>query len=91
MSTFPDFHKYDGLGLAELVRAGQVSPAELVDEAIAGSRPEPAPQRRHPQDVRAGGRSRQALPDGPFAGVPFLIKDLLATSRACRRAVARAS
>ena len=35
MSAFPDFNEHDGLGLAELVRRGQVSPAELADEAIA--------------------------------------------------------
>ncbi|HEY5387552.1 MAG TPA: hypothetical protein VIL79_06580 [Thermoleophilia bacterium] len=33
MSALPEFRKHDGLGLAELVRSGEVSPAELVDEA----------------------------------------------------------
>ena len=33
MSALPEFRKHDGLGLAELVRSGGVSPAELVDEA----------------------------------------------------------
>ncbi len=81
MSAFPEFNHHDGLGLAELVRAGQVSPAELVDEAIA--RIEAGNPRinavirkmyeRARETVRAG------VPDGPFAGVPFLIKDLLST------------
>jgi len=35
MSNFPEYPKYDGLGLAELVRSKQVSPEELVEEAIA--------------------------------------------------------
>ena len=31
MTAFPEFDKYDGLGLAELVRNKQVSPADLVE------------------------------------------------------------
>ncbi len=81
MSAFPEFHEYDGLGLAELVRAGQVSPTELVDEAIARI------EARNPRInavIRkmyetARETARTGVPDGPFAGVPFLIKDLLST------------
>ena len=29
-----DYSEYDGLGLAELVARGEVSPAELIEEAI---------------------------------------------------------
>ena len=32
---FAEYGRYDALGLAELVRNGQVSPAELLDEALA--------------------------------------------------------
>jgi Asp-tRNA(Asn)/Glu-tRNA(Gln) amidotransferase A subunit family amidase len=35
MSGFPECDAYDALGLAELVRAGQVSSAELVEECIS--------------------------------------------------------
>ena len=35
MSGFADYEQYDGLGLAELVRRGQVSPGELLEAAIA--------------------------------------------------------
>jgi Asp-tRNA(Asn)/Glu-tRNA(Gln) amidotransferase A subunit family amidase len=35
MSGFAEYGRYDGLGLAELVRRGDVEPAELVEEAIA--------------------------------------------------------
>lgn len=71
---------YDGLGLAALVRGGDVSPLDLVDEVIARI------ERINPQlgavvtpmydEARrlAGG----PLPAGPFTGVPFLLKDLLA-------------
>ena len=33
--SFAEYASYDGLGLAELVRKGEVSARELVDEAIA--------------------------------------------------------
>lgn len=35
MSGFPDYRDFDALGLAELVRAGQVSSTELLSEARA--------------------------------------------------------
>ncbi|MBL8553952.1 MAG: amidase [Phenylobacterium sp.] len=73
-----DYSNYDGLGLAELVKTGQVTPAELVEAAIARA------ERHNPtlnaivyegyEDARK--QARGPLPDGPFTGVPFLIKDL---------------
>ena len=33
--AFTEYGRYDALGLAELVRAGQVSPTELLDEALS--------------------------------------------------------
>ena len=33
--AFAEYDHYDALGLAQLVRRGEVSPLELVDEAIA--------------------------------------------------------
>lgn len=80
MSAFPEFHRYDGIGLAELVRRGEVQPAELVEEAI--SRVETHDPRlnlmtRRMFDV-ARSQAAAPLPQGPFAGVPFLLKDLLA-------------
>ena len=33
--AFPEYTRYDGLGLAELVRTRQVSPLELVEAALA--------------------------------------------------------
>ena len=80
MSSFGDYDKYDGLGLAELVRKKEVKPSELVEEAIGRI------ERLNPQvnavihkmyDVAR--QSAQAdLPNGVFKGVPFLLKDLLA-------------
>ena len=34
MTGFAEYERYDGLGLAELVRRGQVTPEELLDAAI---------------------------------------------------------
>ena len=71
MSVFPEFNKYDGLGLAELVRAGQVSPTELVDEAIA--RIESGNPRINALIRKMYERARETVrtgvPDGPFGGV----------------------
>jgi amidase len=74
----PDYADYDGLGLAELVAKRAVTPAELVEAAIERIE-------RHNPTLNAvvykgydDARRRAAgdLPDGPFRGVPFLIKDL---------------
>jgi len=74
----PDYADYDGLGLAELVRKRAVTPAELVDAAIERvERHNPtlnAVVHKGYDDARAWARGE--LADGPFRGVPFLIKDL---------------
>lgn len=73
-----DYANFDGLGLAELVRKRDVTPAELLDAAIERA------ERSNPKlnaivykaydEARANAAG--TLPDGPFKGVPFLIKDL---------------
>jgi amidase len=73
-----DYSNYDGVGLAELVRCGEVKPAELIEAAIARVE-------RHNLSINAvvyaafdeARAMAQSLPDGPFRGVPFLVKDLL--------------
>jgi amidase len=68
----------DATGQAALVRSGSVSPAELVDEAIARI------ERLNPAlnavifelFDRARAAAAGELPDGPFKGVPLLLKDL---------------
>ena len=68
----------DATAQAELVRSKEVSPAELVGEAI--TRMEKLnPQLNaiiHELYDRARDEAAGALPDGPFRGVPFLLKDL---------------
>src|SRR6202049_5294534 len=68
---------------AELVRRQEVSPLELVDAAITRI------ERVNPQlnavitplfdQARAQAQEARgsSLPDGPFRGVPFLLKDLI--------------
>lgn len=76
--TFEEYQSYDALALAELVRKGSVAPQQLLDIAIRRA------EAVNPSlniivtklyDVAMG--MLQTFPkDAPFAGVPFLIKDL---------------
>ena len=74
-----DYSEYDGLGLAALVAKGEVTPAEITEAAIERiERHNPAINAvvyKGYDDARA--EARGPLPDGPFKGVPFLVKDLL--------------
>jgi amidase/6-aminohexanoate-cyclic-dimer hydrolase len=76
--AFKEYGKYDGVGLAELVRKKQVTPTELLDEAIARTtRVDPkinAVVVKHHDYAKR--QIENGLPDGPFTGVPFLLKDL---------------
>ena len=77
----PDQFAYeDATAQAALVKNGEASPLELVDAAIA--RIEQLNPRLnaviHPLFDKARSQARAAaLPDGPFRGVPFVMKDLL--------------
>jgi amidase len=68
----------DATAQAELVRSGEASPAELVEEAIAKVE-EVNPQINaviHELFDEGRAEAEGELPDGPFKGVPFLFKDL---------------
>src|SRR5262249_38650006 len=77
------FSDLDATSQADLVRRKQVSPRELVDAAIARI------EKLNPElnaviiplfeKARALAQSPN-LPNGPFRGVPFLLKDLVSTS-----------
>jgi amidase len=81
MAAFPEYSKYDGLGLAELVRNKQVSALELVEAAI--QRIEAHNPQLNAVITKLYDSARDAaqkpLSEGAFTGVPFLVKDLLAT------------
>jgi amidase len=76
-----DLDALDALGQAQLVREGRVSPAELVDAAI--ERIERVNPKLNcvvtPLYEQAREKAAGELPHGPFRGVPFLLKDLLAS------------
>jgi len=74
----------DATGQAELVRRGDVTPAELVDGALArieALNPQlNAVIHDRSEKARAEAAAAADLPDGPFRGVPFLLKDGVAHS-----------
>lgn len=78
MSGFQDFEMYDGIGLAELVARNETSPAELLEAAI--DRAERVSSTinaiNRPMYDEAWAAVKAGLPDGPFKGVPYLLKDL---------------
>src|SRR6266851_4016560 len=76
--AFKEYGSYDGMGLADLVRKKQISAGELLDEAIARTA-KVDPQINAVVVKHCDYAQRQidrGLPDGPFTGVPFLLKDL---------------
>ncbi|WP_304190613.1 amidase [Phenylobacterium aquaticum] len=76
--AFPEYAEHDGLGLAALVAKGEVSAGEVLEAAI--ERIERHNGALNAVVHKAYDEARQVvaggLPDGPFRGVPFLIKDL---------------
>ncbi|HTY19873.1 MAG TPA: amidase family protein [Myxococcota bacterium] len=74
----------DAVGQAELVRRGALSPPELLELAIARiEKRNPALNAViHEHFERARREAAGTLPDGPFRGVPFLLKDLGVGNRA---------
>ncbi len=78
MAIADDYADYDGLGLAALVASGEVSAEALLAAAIARI------EALNPQlnavvtklYDQAEAALKAGLPAGPFAGVPFMLKDL---------------
>jgi amidase len=79
MASFPEYDRYDALGLAKLVKNREVTPGQLCEEAIA--RIEAINPKLNAVILKLFDQARNTannpLPTGPFTGVPFLIKDLL--------------
>lgn len=76
--TFKEYRRHDALGLADLVKKGEVKPEELLDIAI-GRTEEVNPALNAVickiyDEARAV--AKNAPRTGVFAGVPFLVKDL---------------
>jgi Asp-tRNA(Asn)/Glu-tRNA(Gln) amidotransferase A subunit family amidase len=72
------FERYDGLGLADLIRTKETTPEEVLAATLERI------DARNPainavvtrMDDHARAAIRAGLPDGPFKGVPYLLKDL---------------
>ncbi len=85
-SPCDDFALLDAVAQAGLVKRREVAPIELVDAAIARI------DRLNPglnavvttMYDEARRTARSSLPDGPFSGVPFLLKDSLASYAGAR-------
>src|SRR3954452_11803636 len=73
-----DLARLDATAQAELVRKGEVSPPELVDAAIERIEASNGDLNAVIHKLYDEGREAASgdLPDGPFRGVPFLLKDL---------------
>ncbi len=73
-----EYASYDALGLAELVARKQVTPKELALTAVA-AREKIDPVLKAVVELyadRIDGLDEKTLGNGPFRGVPFLIKDV---------------
>jgi amidase len=72
-----EYATYDGLGLAELIRRGELSVGEVAGAALMAQAIVGAELRAVVEVYKdAPERSDTDLRDGPFRGVPFLIKDI---------------
>jgi amidase len=78
MSIGAAYDAHDALGLAELVRKKEVTPEELLEEAIRRARALNPQLNAIVLEMFDEGRRliSAGLPDGPLRGVPFLLKDL---------------
>src|SRR5262245_49014631 len=78
MLSFADYRRHDAIALAELVRTKKVTPQELLETALARAREVNgkinAIVAEHEDVARKA--IKDGLPQGPFSGVPYLLKDL---------------
>jgi len=86
MTKLDEFAFMDATAQAELVRKKEVKAIELVEAAIERiERLNPTLNAVvTPMYEQARAAATAELPDGPFTGVPFLLKDLLASYRGVR-------
>src|SRR5262245_61316203 len=87
MAGLSDVLEQDATAQAALIREKQISAAELVDAAIQRAEQD-NPELNAivtPLYEQARAAARGPLPDGPFTGVPFLVKDLVAAVAGARK------
>jgi len=73
------FQTHDGLGLAALVKSGEVTPLELAEAAVHNALALDSRLNAitTPMYSQALAKAADMRPQGPFAGVPFVVKDNL--------------
>ncbi len=79
---FQEYDQFDAMGLAELVRKKDVSASELLDTAISRAEELNPVLNALVYDMYDEAKrfiAEELSPDAAFAGVPFLLKDLIAT------------
>ena len=73
-----EYAEFDAMGLAELVSKGEVTPSELLSEALTRADKAQAElncfAKMFPEIAEA--QIAEGIPDGPFKGVPYPTKDL---------------
>ena len=78
MANISGYSGLDATALADIVRRGEATPAELLDDALAGIDAVNADLNGviSRADDHARAEIAAGLPQGPFTGVPFLVKEL---------------
>ena len=76
MGLHEDLRWLDATATAELVRNQELKPSEAVEAAIARAEESQPELNFLVTDMFDRARDRAAACDGPFAGVPFLVKDM---------------
>jgi amidase len=78
MSGIAEYERLDAIGLAGLIANRNVTPLELIEEAVTRAEKLNAAINAVtlPLYERARDTANAPLPAGPFSGVPFLLKDL---------------
>ena len=88
LMTWNEWAAHDALGLAALVRKGEVTPHELAAQAaaaVAKVNPALSAVVEVFDDVVKDPRADGMNPGGPFAGIPYLMKDLGPTLKGRRQ------
>ena len=84
MGTVSEYARLDALAMADLVRRREVSPTDLLDSAL--ERVDQLNPRLnaivHRLETYARDAIAAGLPEGPFTGVPLVVKDLDEIGRA---------
>ena len=86
MSGFSQYRDYDGLGIAKLIRDREVTAQEVLEAAIGAAEavnPHVNALSQKLYDLGFAAIS-QVDPSAPFAGVPFLLKDVSAMLKGVR-------